>query len=144
MSDAQLRALERAARDTPPRSLEREQWLAARRRVGQVLTRRTWTTKDGRTLRIVDLGDTHLVNCIRFLIRGYGRVFLTPDERQWSSEARAILRALRKEARQRGLAFDYSDVTVEQALTLHALESEDQRRRMALDTAPVARHTPAH
>lgn len=101
MSDAQLRALERAARDTPPRSLEREQWLAARRRVGQVLTRRLWKTKDGRTLRIVDMPDDHLLNAERFLRRRASEIraegfFVT------GSHA-SLLNALAKEARQRGL-----------------------------------------
>ncbi len=105
MSDATLRALERAARGKPPGDPDREAWLAARRRVGQKLTRRVWTTKAGDRIRIVDLADDHLVNCIRFLTRGYGRVFLTPDERQWSTDARSILAALRKEARQRALNF---------------------------------------
>lgn len=74
-----------------------------------------WTTEDGRTLKIVDMDDSHLRNTIRFLVaRRSAMALADTPKREWQRElwkrkdrvrAQHIV-ALQAEADRRGLQIE--------------------------------------
>ena len=74
-----------------------------------------WTTKDGRELKLKDIGDNHLLNILKMLrrqkregatcIRGFicGNEVDAWEEDIWDSDEEENLKIIRKEVRKRGL-----------------------------------------
>ena len=74
-----------------------------------------WTTKDGKELKLSEIGDNHLLNILKMLrrLKKNGRVRIGGDiwgeeidawlDDEWLDEDEKVLKKIRKEVRKRGL-----------------------------------------